>query len=85
MATREDLQDWVIAALKHYGGSASIVQIAQHIWLHHKEELEDSGELFFTWQYDMRWACTRLRKRQIVQAAEISKRGEWRLAGLTTS
>ena len=83
MAKREDLQDWVIAALKHYGGSANIVQVAQHIWSLHKGELENSRDLFFTWQYDMRWACTRLRKRQIIQAAEISKRGEWCLTGLT--
>jgi hypothetical protein len=80
MAKREDLQDWVIAALKANGGSASIVQVAQYIWTHHEKELRTSGELFFTWQYDMRWACTRLRERKTVQAAEVSKRGEWRLA-----
>ena len=80
MVNREDLQDWVIAALKDHGGSASIVQVAQHIWSHHEHELRASGELFFTWQYDMHWACTRLRERKIVQAAEVSRRGEWRLA-----
>lgn len=80
MAKREDLQDWVVAALKAYSGSASIVQVAEHIWANHEKELRASGELFFTWQYDMRWACTRLRERKIVQAAEVSKRGEWRLA-----
>ncbi|MCI2262462.1 MULTISPECIES: hypothetical protein [Xanthomonas] len=80
MAKREDLQDWVVAALKAHAGSASIVQVAQHIWTHHEKELHASGELFFTWQYDMRWACTRLRERKIVQSAEVSKRGEWRLA-----
>ena len=80
MAKREDLQDWVIAALKFHAGSASIVQVAQHIWKHREKELYLSGELFFTWQYDMRWACTRLRERKIVQAAGVSRRGEWRLA-----
>ena len=79
MTKREELQDWVIAALRDFGGSASIVQVAQHIWAHHENELRASGELFFTWQYDMRWACTRLRDRNIVQAALVSKRGEWRL------
>ena len=80
MVKREDLQDLVIAALKAHAGSAGIVQVAEHIWTHHEKELRVSGELFFTWQYDMRWACTRLRERKIVQAAEVSKRGEWRLA-----
>lgn len=80
MAKRVDLQDWVLSALRANGGSASIVQVAEYIWAHHEKELRASGELFFTWQYDMRWACTRLRERKIVLAAEVSKRGEWRLA-----
>ena len=79
MGKREDLQDWVVDALKAHSGSANIVQVAQHIWAHHEKELRASGELFFTWQCDMRWACTRLRERKIVPAAEVSKRGEWRL------
>jgi hypothetical protein len=79
VATREDLQDWVVAAIRANGGSASIVQAAEHIWKHHEKELLASGDLFYTWQYDMRWACTRLRERKVVQSAELSKRGEWRL------
>ena len=79
MASRSDLQDWVIQAIKFHGGKASIVQAAKHIWQHHEDELRSSGDLFYTWQYDMRWACTRLRERKIVQAAETSDRGEWKL------
>lgn len=79
MIKREYLQDWVIAALKAHDGSAGIVQVAQYIWTYHEKELRASGDLFFTWQYDMRWACTRLRERKIVQTAEVSRRGEWRL------
>ena len=80
MAKREDLQDWVVAALKAHGGAASIIQAAEHIWQNHEKDLRTSGDLFYTWQYDMRWACTRLRERKIVQSTEVSKRGEWRLA-----
>lgn len=79
MASRLELQDWVIEALKANGGSGTIVQVAKHIWSNHEHELKASGDLFFTWQYDMRWACTRLRERKIVQPAEISARGEWKL------
>ncbi len=79
MASRAELQDWVIAALKSKGGAASIVEVAKHIWANHESELRASGDLFYTWQYDMRWACTKLRERKVVQAAEISDRGEWRL------
>ena len=79
MASRLDLQDWVIQALRSDGGAATIVEVAKYIWSKHEHELKTSGDLFFTWQYDMRWACTRLRERKIVQAAEISDRGVWRL------
>tara|TARA_R100000306_G_scaffold62423_1_gene69960 strand:+ start:15765 stop:16019 length:255 start_codon:yes stop_codon:yes gene_type:complete len=79
MIKKDVLQDWVVAALKDSGGSASIVQIAQHIWAHHESELRASGDLFFTWQYDMRWACSQLRTRNIVRAAAVSRRGEWSL------
>jgi hypothetical protein len=80
MFTRNDLQDWVVLAIQANGGSANIVEVAKHIWLNHEKDLQVSGDLFYTWQYDMRWACTRLRDTKIVQEAEVSKRGEWRLA-----
>ena len=77
MAGRLDLQDWVVQALKANSGRASIVKVAEHIWAVHERELRASGDMFFTWQYDMRWACTRLRESGVVQAAEVSQRGEW--------
>ena len=54
MATRQDLMDWVVDALRDSGGEASIVEIARYIWNHREDELRGSGNLFFTWQYDMR-------------------------------
>jgi hypothetical protein len=77
MASREDLQDWVTAALKELGGRASIANIARQIWTSHEMELRSSGELFYTWQYDMRWACTKLRALGRIRSADTSKRGEW--------
>ena len=79
MASRLELQDWVTEALKAQGGAASIVEVAIHIWANHENELRASGDLFYTWQYDMRWASTRLRERKVVQSADISERGEWKL------
>lgn len=79
MASRTELREWVIAALKSRGGAASIVEVAKHIWENHESELRASHDIFYTWQYDMRWACTKLRERNVVQAAETSARGEWRL------
>ena len=79
MTTREVLQDWVIDALKSLSGTGTIVQVAKHIWENHSKELKSSGDLFYTWQYDMRWAATKLRKRKIILAAEVSQKGQWRL------
>lgn len=69
------IQDWVVAALNTHAGSASIVQVAEHIWAHHENELRGSGELFYTWQYDMRWACTRLRKRKLSNQLRFQSAG----------
>lgn len=79
MATRDDLQDWVVEALKSMGGSGNIVQVAKHIWETHNTELKASGDLFYTWQYDMRWAATKLRNSNKILPAEVSRKGEWRL------
>lgn len=79
LANRDDLQKWVLDALRANGGSSNIVQVAQYLWKHHEQDLRVSGDMFFTWQYDMRWACTKLRERKLVRPAEESARGEWNL------
>lgn len=59
--SNEALEGWIIDALNSLeGGSGTIVQIAKHIWDNHKGDLENSETLFFTWQYQMRWAGQRL-------------------------
>ncbi|MEF2546482.1 hypothetical protein VQ045_04835 [Aurantimonas sp. E1-2-R+4] len=58
---REELQQWVLDAVRDEGGSATVLKVAKHIWDRHESELKDAGDLFYTWQYDMRWAGQRLR------------------------
>ena len=79
MATRQDLPDWVVSALNDQGGMATIVQIAKHIWEHHERDLRAFGDIFFTWQYDMRWAATKLRDKEILTTADASPKGVWAL------
>jgi hypothetical protein len=79
MATRRDLELWICLALKSLGGSSSIVSIAQHIWDSHEAELRSSGDLFYTWQYDMRWAANRLRRAGKLKPAKAQSR-IWELA-----
>jgi hypothetical protein len=49
--------------------------IAKWIWEHHEAELRDSGDLFYTWQYDMRWAGTRLSN----EGKIVKDRDGWRI------
>ena len=78
MVVKSDLQKWVIDALKANGGEASILYVAKHIWEHHQNDLKGQ-DLFYSWQYDMRWAATELRKTGILVAADDDRRGKWTL------
>jgi hypothetical protein len=49
------------------------------LWKKHEPELRKSGDLFYTWQYGMRWAATELRKQEIMVLADSSERGKWEL------
>lgn len=62
MVTRDKLKIWVLDALRTQGGKARVPDIAKYIWDHHEAELRKSGDLFYTWQYAMRWAGQILQK-----------------------
>jgi len=70
VVTKHDLGDWIVEALRAKGGSAGLVQICRHVWEHHEDELRRSGDLFYTWQYDIRWAATNLRQAGVLKAGE---------------
>ncbi|HKQ22947.1 MAG TPA: hypothetical protein VJT81_00715 [Burkholderiales bacterium] len=80
MATKHDLPDWVKDSLRDLGGQASLLAVAKQIWKNHESDLKASGDLFFTWQYDVRWAANSLRRRGIMKPAEVSPVGIWELA-----
>ena len=78
-ARRKDLIQWLIDALNANMGSTSISKVCKHIWIHHEDALRKSGNLFFTWQYDIRWTATNLRKNHVLKPARLSPRGIWEL------
>ena len=80
MATRGDLPQWVLEAVRQQGGSATPVAVAKQIWADHEAELRASGDLFYTWQYDMRWAAQALRNRGQLGAKHGERTGTWDLA-----
>lgn len=79
MGRKDILMDWVREALAANGGSATLVDVARHIWSNHETELRQAGDLFFTWQYDMRWAAMRLRKLGKMAPEDGSRSGLWSL------
>lgn len=79
MATKIDLPDWVHAALVEIGGSGTLTEVAKVIWKNHEADLRASGDLFYTWQYDMRWAANKLRHTGRMKAVVASPRGIWQL------
>lgn len=79
MIQRDDLQQWVKDALVYFGGKAKLIDVAKHIWDNHESELRNS-KLLYTWQYDMRWAATKLRHRGIMKPAEECPRSVWQLS-----
>jgi ribulose kinase len=82
MATREDLQDWLTEALTVLGGRGSIVEVCKQIWEHHESDLRASSDLFYTWQYDVRWAANRLRLSGRMKSVEQSDPHVWELVPL---
>ena len=80
MYSRDVLMDWLVEALEDRGGEAHLVQVAESVWERHEEDLRRSGALFFTWQYDLRWAALKLRKRGVLRAVDDTRKGVWGLA-----
>ncbi len=79
MANRSDLLTWVLHALHDLGGEAHHLRIAERIWKSHEGDLRGSGDLFYTWQYDYRWAATRLRHQGLLAPPTLDNAGFWRL------
>jgi len=80
MATRSDLKKWLIEALEAQGGQARIIDVCKYVWDKHEIDLRRSGDLFYSWQYDIRWAATQLRKEKIMLAENMLPKGLWKLA-----
>ena len=80
MSGRSDLPGWVSEAISELGGSAKVVEVAKVIWKNHEADLRGSGNLFYTWQYDMRWAPQQLQIDGKLLKGE-PRHGYWSLVG----
>lgn len=85
---RKDLPNLLYELIQDMGGSATMMDIFKKFWERYKTSLESSGDLFYTWNYDIRWAATNLRKtnrmqpaskQENVYGASISPKGKWEI------
>ena len=80
MSNKSVLGPWIVEALKEHGGAADLLDVCKTVWRRHEGDLRASGDLFYTWQYDIRWAGTKLRQSGVLAPASREKAREpWRL------
>lgn len=77
--TKEMLPNLLYGVLRDMGGHGAIVDICKRFWCEYENELKKSGDLFYTWQYDIRWAATTLRKTGRMKDANLSPSGVWEI------
>ncbi len=75
LITREVLKELIMESLAELGGSGRIVDVCKLIWEKYETELRRSGDIFYTWQYDLRWAGQELRKEGKIGLE--TRRGPW--------
>lgn len=79
MANKHLLIEWVLEALEELGGSGSVVDVSKVVWRRHELDLRSAGDLFYTWQYDLRWAAQTLRDNGRLKSMD-GKKGAWELS-----
>jgi hypothetical protein len=80
MATKHNLVDWLFEALRAAEGRGRISELCKHVWENHEDDLRASEDLFYTWQYDIRWAAYQLRKQGKMKPDTLSPKGIWELS-----
>lgn len=85
---RNDLPDFLYKIIDELGGKASMMSIFRKFWEKHGKELSSADDMFYTWNYDIRWAATQLRSqgrmkpaftKENTHGAPMSPRGIWEI------
>ena len=73
---RDDLKQLILDAVTIRGGTARIAEVGRYIWERHEAVLRASGDFFYTWQYELRWASDQLAREGKLD--KTSMRGVWK-------
>lgn len=80
MVTRESMKLWIIECLRERGGSAWPREVSKYVWDRYEAELRESGDMLYTWQYDIRWAAQQLRNGGTLKPVHRRRDLPWELA-----
>ena len=80
MLSKQDLPRVVLEALEGLAGSGTVVEVARAVWQRNEPQLRASGDLFYTWQYDIRWAAQQLRDEGQLAPTNRGATSRWVLA-----
>ena len=75
---RSDLPKLLHEALVSLGGNATPIVVFRYFWEKHELILKKSGDIYYTWNYDIRWAATELRKKGIMKP--VYNKSQWELS-----
>lgn len=76
---KTDLPDLLYLTIQKLGGSANMMTIFKEFWKNYGNQLSPKDDLFYTWNYDIRWAATELRKTKRMKPTINSDKGVWEI------
>ncbi|MBA5238197.1 hypothetical protein H2Y54_16845 [Pectobacterium aroidearum] len=80
MVTRERMKQWIIACLQERNGCGWPREVSKYVWDNYESELKASGDILYTWQYDIRWAAQQLRYEGVLKPVNGRRDLPWELA-----
>jgi hypothetical protein len=80
MVTRDSMKQWIIECLQEHNGSAWPREVSKYVWVNYEADLKTSGDILFTWQYDIRWAAQQLRYEGVLKPVNRRRDLPWKLA-----
>ncbi len=84
MVTRESMKSWIVECLESRGGSGWPKDVAKYVWEMYESDLRSSGDMLYTWQYDLRWAAQQLRNCGVLKPVNRRTDLPWELTSFTS-
>ncbi|NRF28101.1 hypothetical protein HRJ45_24250 [Vibrio coralliilyticus] len=79
IVSKSTLESWILECLERQGGSGGPESVGKYIWENYEAELRKS-DIFYTWQYDLRWAAQKLRDSGVLKKVNNRKTLPWELS-----